>query len=246
MTGLGAVLFDLGGTLWEWYPGLTPEGILATVAPRALRLLPEAQAVLLTPESLAEAVRRTYLELEHAACDGDTSPMPNELCVRKALAGLGVTIDPATAEAMIDALYVSERETTRLLPFAVDALAALSASGLRLGIVSNRMYGGERLRGDLSYFDIGRYFDVVVTSAEVGQMKPHPALFRQALQELELSPDKVVMVGDDLCCDVAGALNSHLQAVWVRRPPERTGDPPAGVSSIKRLDELSEAIDRLR
>ena len=246
MPGLRAVLFDLGGTLWEWHPGLTPEGMFTTVAPRAIRLLSAEQAALVTPESLARAVRRSYLELEHAACRGDTSPMPVELVARRGLASLGVTVQPATAEAILDALYISERKTTRLLPFAGDALAALSASNFRLGIVSNRMNGGERLRDDLTYFGIGYLFSTIVTSAEVGHMKPHPALFRRALEELDLSPQEAVMVGDDLCCDVQGALDSGLQAVWVRRPPDRLDSPPAGVPSIRSLDELPAVIDALR
>jgi putative hydrolase of the HAD superfamily len=108
------------------------------------------------------------------------------------------------------------------------------------------MYGGARLQDDLLYFDIGRFFSTVVTSAEVGQMKPHPALFRQALNVLDLPAEAVVMVGDDLCCDIRGALDCGLQAVWVRRPADRTDNPPAGVPSIKALDELPAVIDSLR
>lgn len=139
---LRAVLFDLGGTLWEWYPGLTPEGILATVAPGAMQLLSAEQAALVTPESLAKAIRQAYLESEHAACRRDMTATPVELVARRGLASLGVAIDSKTAKAVIDALYVPERQTTRLLPFAGDTLAALSRSGLRLGVVSNRMHGG--------------------------------------------------------------------------------------------------------
>ncbi len=246
MPALRAVLFDLGGTLWEWYPGLTPEGILATVAPKAVELLTPDQAASVTPERLAAVIRQTYLELEDAARRGDTSPMPNELIARRGLAKLGVSIDPATASAIVDALYVSERQTTRLLPHVVEMLGALSRSGLRIGIVSNRMYGGDRLRNDLAYFGVDRYFSCIVTSAEVGQMKPHPSLFQQALSELDLAPSAAMMVGDDLCCDVRGALDAGLHAVWVRRPPERRDGPPKGVPSIKGMDELIAAIDRLR
>lgn len=52
-----AVLFDLGGTLWEYRPGLTIEAVLTSVAPRAIALLPPAQASRLAPEAVAVAVR---------------------------------------------------------------------------------------------------------------------------------------------------------------------------------------------
>ena len=246
MPALRAVFFDLGGTLWEWYPGLTPESILTSVAPKAIQLLTPEQAKLVTPESLATAVRQSYLELEQAACQGDTSPMPNELAAINGLAKLGVTIDPATAEAMIDALFVSERYTTKLLPHALETLRALRGSSLRLGVISNRMYGGARLRDDLASFGIGDFFNTIVTSADIGQMKPHASLFQQALKELDLTPGAVAMVGDDLCCDIRGALDAGLQAVWVRRPPERSDLPPDGVPTITGMDELPAVIESLR
>ncbi len=235
---LKAVLFDLGGTLWEWREGLTPERILAKVAPRAIRLLPPDQAATVTPEALGVAVRRAYLELEAAACAGDRSPLPAELPVQRGLASLGVSVDAQTASAMLAALYVSERETTRLLPGAEQTLHTLREHGLRLGIISNRMYGGTSLLDDLEYFGISYLFASIVASCDVGQMKPHPALFQQALEDLGVEPAEAVMVGDDLCADIGGALAAGMRAVWVRRPPERTDEPPAGVLSIRRLDEL--------
>ncbi|MDB5077982.1 MAG: family hydrolase [Chloroflexi bacterium] len=242
MATLRAALFDLGGTLWEWYPNLTVEGILAGVTPQAIRLLSPEQAASLSPEEAAVAVRRAYLELEHAACDGDTSAMPVELSVQRGLASLGVTVDSQTAKDITAALYVSERRTTRLLPRAAEILHELALSGLRLGIISNRMYGGDLLLDDLGYFGISHYFFSIVTSAEAGQMKPHPALFKQALAELSVDPSEAVMIGDDLCADISGALAVGMRAVWVRRPADRTDEPPAGVPSIRTLSELPSII----
>jgi putative hydrolase of the HAD superfamily len=242
MATLKAALFDLGGTLWEWHPNLTVEGILGGVAPEAIRLLAPEQATSLSPEAVAAAVRRAYLDLEYAACHGDTSPMPGELCVQRGLASLGVTVDSRTAKDISATLYVSERRTTRLLPGVEQALQALALSGLRMGIISNRMHGGELLLDDLGYFGISHYFTSMVTSAEAGQMKPHPALFEQALSELSVDPSEAVMIGDDLAADIGGALAAGMRAVWVRRPADRKDDPPAGVPSITALCELPPII----
>jgi HAD superfamily hydrolase (TIGR01509 family) len=246
MAPLKAALFDLGGTLWEWYPHLTPEGIFANVAPSAIRLLRPEQAARVTPETLGVAVRRAYLDLEYKACNGDMSPMPVELCVQRGLAELGVAVDTATARGITAALHVSERHTTRLLPHAEETLWTLTESGLRLGIISNRMYGGDLLLDDLAYFGIDKFFDCIVTSCEVGQMKPHPALFRQALVKLGVAPSEAVMIGDDLLADIGGALACGLSAIWIRRPPERTNDPPYGVPAVRSLAELPAAIDKMR
>jgi HAD superfamily hydrolase (TIGR01509 family) len=146
---------------------------------------------------------------------------------------------------MLAALYVAERDTNRLLPGAVEALHALAGMGLRLGIISNRMHGGTLLLDDLGYYGISHLFSGMVASCDAGQMKPHPALFHLALEGLGVSPEEAAMVGDDLRADVAGALAVGMRAVWVRRPPDRTDEPPAGVPSIRRLDELPPLIERM-
>jgi putative hydrolase of the HAD superfamily len=211
---------------------------LAGVAPKAIALLPPEQAARLTPATLALAVRHAYVELEEAACGGDLEPMPGELCVVRGLATLGLKVDTQTAREMVAALYVSERHTTHLLTGVVETLLALAQAELRLGIISNRMFGGTLLLDDLAFFGISHLFSAIVVSCEIEQMKPHPALFQRALEELGVAPDEAVMVGDDLCADIGGALAAGLHAVWVRRPPDRPEAPPPGVPVITRLAEL--------
>lgn len=235
---LRAVIFDLGGTLMEWRPGLTIEGVWSRVAPRALALLAPEQAAGVSALDLVTAVRRAYLELEHAAGEGDLRPMPGELYVRHGLASLGIEVNSEVAAAMLAALYVSERETTQLLPHAVEALDTLHRRGLRLGVISNRMHGGTLLLDDMAYLGISHYFDSMVASCDVGQMKPHRLLFTQSLQELGMAADEAVMVGDDLRADIAGALAMGMGAVWIRRPAERTDPPPPGVPVISDLADL--------
>jgi HAD superfamily hydrolase (TIGR01662 family) len=239
-----AVLFDLGGTLWEHRPGVTIEQILATAAPAAIALLPSLP-VPPTPGDLAVAVRRAYLSLEEAAARGDTAPVPAEAPVLLGRAGFGLAIDQATARAMLRALYVPERRTTRLLDGAERLLQSLALRGVRLGIVSNRMHGGTLLLDDLDYFGISHLFLTMVASCDAGWMKPHPALFQQALEELGVSPAETVMVGDDLRADIGAALALGMRAVWMRRPPERPDTPPPGVPAVTHLDQVLPALEQL-
>lgn len=245
MQPIRAVLFDLGGTLWEWRPGLTVEDMLAGVMPRALALLPADGAARLSPRTVAIAVRRAYLELEEAAALGDETPIPAELPVVRGFASLGVTVDQQTARAVLAALHIAERRTTRLLPGVDDLLRALAARQVRMGIISNRMHGDRLLLDDLDYFGISHYFLTMVASCDVGQMKPHPALFWRALDDLGVSPQEAVMVGDDLRADVSGAHAVGMHAIWVRRPPDRPEPAPPGVLDVTRMDQVLPALERL-
>ena len=48
-------------------------------------------------------------------------------------------------------------------------------------------------------------------------MKPHPSIFRAALQLLDVTPAEAVMVGDSFKHDVEGALNVGMRAVLLNR-----------------------------
>jgi epoxide hydrolase-like predicted phosphatase len=62
-------------------------------------------------------------------------------------------------------------------------------------------------------------FDVIITSAEVGVMKPDPRIFQVALQALEVQPAEAVFV-DDFAHNVEGALAVGLHAIQFRTPEQ--------------------------
>ena len=91
-----------------------------------------------------------------------------------------------------------------------DALARLRAAGLRLGVVSN---SDGRVEEALEAAGLRRYFDVVIDSALVGVEKPDPAIFRTALEVLDVRPEEALHVGDLYEVDVLGARAAGLAAV---------------------------------
>lgn len=116
-------------------------------------------------------------------------------------------------------LWCSVREHTH------DALARLRAAGLRLGIVSN---SDGRVDQALSAAGLREYFDVVIDSSVFGTEKPDPAIFRAALEVLDVAPEEALYVGDLYDVDVVGARAAGMEAVLLtsggmeRNPPCRT------------------------
>jgi len=95
-----------------------------------------------------------------------------------------------------------------LMPGARDALRALAARGLRLGIVSNTgRTPGVVLRRILDRYDLLRYFDTVAISYsdEVGYRKPDARIFTRTLEAFGVTPERALHVGDNPQADVAGA-----------------------------------------
>ncbi len=90
------------------------------------------------------------------------------------------------------------------------ALGRLRAAGLRLGVVSN---SDGRVEEALRAADLLRYFDVVIDSALVGVEKPDPAIFRAALDVLNVAPEEAMFVGDLYEVDVLGARAAGMSGV---------------------------------
>jgi putative hydrolase of the HAD superfamily len=91
-------------------------------------------------------------------------------------------------------------------------LAELRSYSLKLGLVSN----GIR---DLSEFVAHHHLDVdaIVDSRSHGWVKPHPTIFRRALERLGVGAGEAAMVGDSLAEDVEGARALGLRAILVDR-----------------------------
>jgi len=103
----------------------------------------------------------------------------------------------------------------------------------------------------LARVGLDEYVDDVISSADVGDHKPHYAFFREALlregaRGLPLDPQRAVMVGDGTTNDIAGAQRAGIHTIWYnptkRRFPEGA-QPPDAV--IRKLSELPAAVDRL-
>ena len=117
-----------------------------------------------------------------------------------------------------------------------DALARLRAAGLRLGIVSN---SDGRVDQALSAAGLREYFDVVIDSSAFGIEKPDPAIFRAALQALDVAPEEALYVGDLYDIDVVGARAAGMEAVLLTSGGEGQTPPCRTAASIDELvDDL--------
>ncbi len=124
---------------------------------------------------------------------------------------------------------------------ALPALRALRERGLKLGLISNTHRSLDSL---CSHFELGELIAAVVSSCEHGYNKPHPSIFRTALERLAVAPEEAVMVGDSYRHDIEGARTVGMRGVLLRRPGRRPIDDGYGhavsveVPVIASLSEL--------
>jgi epoxide hydrolase-like predicted phosphatase len=103
------------------------------------------------------------------------------------------------------------------------AVARARAAGVRTGLISNS-WGTRRYDRAL----LGRLFDGVVISGEIGIRKPTPEIYERGAQAIELSPSECVFV-DDLPFNLAPAAELGMATVH-------------HVESQRTIDELEQLL----
>ena len=158
-----------------------------------------------------------------------------------------------------DTIMVEETEdkdaegTTRradLVPGMAEALREFKAAGHRLALVADsRPLTPENVLRQHGLYDL---FEALAVSEAVGVSKPNPRIFRVALDALAISQadfGRVVMVGNNLERDVAGANRLGLISVFFH-PNERRRTQPHADDEVPRYmvtsaPELRELIAHL-
>ena len=129
------------------------------------------------------------------------------------------------------------------VPAVLDELAA---AGIRIGLISN---SHRCLASFQEHFELQGLIAGAVSSSEHGLMKPHPSIFRAALDLLDVPATNAVMVGDSVRQDVEGARRVGMRAVLLHRTSvahSREAELAAlGVPVIRTLSELPSTIARL-
>jgi len=145
-------------------------------------------------------------------------------------------VPAAQREEAIDRLIAREKDRglwIQPMEGARDALDALLAMGLRLGVVSN---SDGRAAFHLENADMRRGIEFVVDSHLVGIEKPDPAIFAVALGRLGTLPERTLFVGDIRSIDEAGARAAEMPFVLL----DPYGDYAApGSARIAGMHELA-------
>jgi putative hydrolase of the HAD superfamily len=234
-----AVLFDVGDTLWHSASAPPAGEFRRLAAERALAYLEREGLATAGYEAMARLAWDSLEDAMRLARATDRLEPDYPAVVRDALAQAGHTLSRAQAAAFLDAIYISGEEGGKApYPDARETLEALLSRGFRLGIVTNRAFGGERFSEDLRAAGLDVPWASIVTSVEVGFLKPHRAIFCRSLSELGIGARDAVMVGNSLAEDVAGAQAVGIAAAWKRSNPDADGVTPDFT-----FDDLSELLE---
>jgi HAD superfamily hydrolase (TIGR01509 family) len=204
LNGVRACIFDAGGTLVhpDW-PRLSH--IAEKVSGRAFEAAEMGRA-------FGEMLKAVGIEMQREGfvlSDDMTRP---HWTFRRMYGVLG--LDEVTCDSVVGDLDGAHLE--RHLWCGIDSevprvLDELKRQGLLLAVISNTEDG--RLIDLLDAAGIAERFDLLIDSHLVGYRKPDAAIFRLALERLELKADEAAYVGDSYVHDALAARAVGLRAI---------------------------------
>lgn len=128
---------------------------------------------------------------------------------------------------------------SRIFPGAQEYLQELRRRGYILGVISNSL---GLIEHQLRAVGLAECFEFIVDSHYVGFEKPHPEIFRLALEKSGSGPSETLFVGDLYSTDIGGAQGAGLGGIlmdWVGAYPD------AAVPRITSLPGLDQALQAL-
>ncbi|MCM3236476.1 HAD family hydrolase [Heyndrickxia oleronia] len=86
--------------------------------------------------------------------------------------------------------------------------------------------------------NLNRYFDIIIISEEVGLSKPDKRIFELALNKLNVQPEAVLFVGDDIEKDIGGCQNVNINGIWFNPHINKNETEIKPYAEINSLDGL--------
>jgi putative hydrolase of the HAD superfamily len=116
----------------------------------------------------------------------------------------------------------------KLYPHVEETLRAFKAAGIKMGLLSD-FPAGEKLK-NLGIFE---FWDTVLCSEVIGELKPDPLPFGELARCMGFPPEEILYVGNSFPYDVAGAKRAGMGAAWIRSGKKRLSLKTSIENSIK-------------
>jgi HAD superfamily hydrolase (TIGR01549 family) len=232
-TSVTTILFDLDDTLFD-HAGTARAALAATAARR-----PTLQGV--PVETLYQHYSELLEEVHPLVMTGRISYLEaRQQRFARLLAPYEPTPTAVEVAQLAEQHYGHYQQVRRPMAGALALLQALKPA-YKIGIVTNNRTAEQQEK--LRHLGMSHLVDALITSEDVGVLKPAPAIYAQALQRLGAGAAETVMVGDNWQADVLGALDMGIRPVWLNRfGANRPLPEVAELASLEPLEVVYQVI----
>ena len=123
------------------------------------------------------------------------------------------TVSQPVCDTLVD-LFITEWNTGVTYHPDINLFLTELAAHFRLSIITNTHYS-PLIDHHLETMGIAHLFCVVMKSVDHGLRKPHPKIFTDTLQMLEISAEQALYIGDSYQNDYQGARNAKLRCILI-------------------------------
>lgn len=136
--------------------------------------------------------------------------------------------------------YISYCPTLpNLMPGTMEVLDRLQEQ-FEMSIISNGFTDTQSIK--LQRSGIDHFFSHVITSESAKSRKPDTAIFDHALELSQTKKEEVIMVGDNLKTDIAGAVAAGWEAIWYQPEPDGKRHNKPHQPMIRDLREIVDLV----
>jgi HAD superfamily hydrolase (TIGR01662 family) len=215
MTQLKAVLFDLDDTLIDWSQF---DGDYSSIERPHFEGLHAHITGLGHPLPGINVLLEAFRELVQARWESGRQTLVAPHLPRiliEMLQQYDVPEDALNPDKLVEVYQWGKVDGTLVFPEVPQTLQTLLDNDIKIGIVTNAFQTMVMRDRELSDHGLLDYFATCrFAAADVGYLKPHPAIFEAALDCIGTQPEETVFVGDNLNADIAGAQRVGMKAVW--------------------------------
>ncbi|PQB04958.1 YjjG family noncanonical pyrimidine nucleotidase [Aureitalea marina] len=149
-----------------------------------------------------------------------------------AFGALGMHFDITTIDLLAES-YIQELPGDNHLFEGAEQLLERLADIYKLHIITNGFHQVQHQK--LANSGIAHLFSTVTTSEEARVKKPHPYIFRLAMEKAGALPEESLMIGDTFEADILGAEEVGMQTIFINYHKENI---PINYTCVDQLWEL--------
>lgn len=220
-----AILFDLDDTLYD-HQYSTRQGLDALVQRHPVM---KSVSIDVLEERFSTTLERTHSAMLAGELTQDAA---REIRFCELFESFGISLTKHQALDEYRKYRTDYDQNCQVVRGSHELLRRLRKLDLHLAIITNNIVAEQKAK--LRKLDLHQYFDVLAISEEVGVTKPEPLIYQVTLDRLGLQISDVVMVGNSLSTDIAGAVAIGMRSVWLQRRPELQEQAPDHVAVIER------------
>lgn len=142
----------------------------------------------------------------------------------------------------LDAIFEAYEKFSVKYSFTENVLKTLKDMGLKTGLITN---GSSSLqRAKLANLGIEKYFDIIYISGEIGIQKPDIEIFKKLSEEIKISPQRLLYVGDHPINDATASSQAGYIPVLVMTMGFET--MPCAKDFKFKINDISELVDLIK